>query len=230
VKNVVLVHGAFVDGSGWRGVHDELTARGYRVSIVQNPLTSLADDIAATNRVLARQDGPTILVGHSWGGTVITEAGVDPKVSGLVYVSALSPDASETTSDQYTGFQTPPEFVIDVQADGHGYLNPEKFKAGFADDTSDADAAFMRDSQVPINMSAFGTKLQNAAWRTKPSWAVIATDDKAFDQRMLQHMAKRIGADITEVKASHAVFMTQPKAVADVIDRAAIEAGRAAKQ
>jgi pimeloyl-ACP methyl ester carboxylesterase len=230
VKNVVLVHGAFVDGSGWRGVHDELTARGYRVSIVQNPLTSLADDIAATNRVLARQDGPTILVGHSWGGTVITEAGVDPKVSGLVYVSALSPDASETTSDQYTGFQTPPEFVIDVQADGYGYLNPEKFKAGFAADTSDADAAFMRDSQVPINMSAFGTKLQNAAWRTKPSWAVIATDDKAFDQRMLQHMAKRIGADITEVKASHAVFMTQPKAVADVIDRAAIEAGRAAKQ
>ena len=229
VKNVVLVHGAFADGSGWRGVYDELTGRGYRVSIVQNPLTSLADDVAATNRVLARQDGPVILVGHSWGGTVITEAGVDPKVAGLVYVSALAPDAGETTSDQYAGFQTPPEFVIEPLADGYGFISLEKFKAGFAADTSDADAAFLRDSQVPINMSAFGVKLENAAWRTKPSWAVIATDDKAFDQRMLQHMAKRIGADITEVKASHAVFMTQPKAVADVIDRAAQQASGAAK-
>jgi pimeloyl-ACP methyl ester carboxylesterase len=229
VKNVVLVHGAFADGSGWRGVYDELTGRGYRVSVVQNPLTSLADDVAATNRVLARQNGPVILVGHSWGGTVITEAGVDPKVAGLVYVSALAPDAGETTADQYAGFQTPPEFVIEPQADGYGFVSLEKFKAGFAADTSDADAAFLRDSQVPISMAEFGVKLKNAAWRTKPSWAVIATDDKAFDQRMLQHMAKRIGADITEVKASHAVFMTQPKAVADVIDRAAQQAGSAAK-
>ena len=182
VKNVVLVHGAFADGSGWRGVYDDLTARGYRVTIVQNPLTSLADDVAATKRALDRQDGPTILVGHSWGGTVITEAGVDPKVAGLVYVSALSPDAGETTAQQYEGFATPPEFVIDTARDGFGFVKPEKFKAGFAADASDADAAFMRDSQVPINMSAFGTKLKNAAWRTKPSWAVIATEDKAFDQ------------------------------------------------
>ena len=229
VKNVVLVHGAFADGSGWRGVYDELTSRGYRVTIVQNPLTSLADDVAATNRALARQDGPTILVGHSWGGTVITEAGIDPKVAALVYVSALSPDAGETTSDQYKGFTTPKEFVIDTLPDGFGIVNPENFKAGFAADTSDADAAFLRDSQVPINMSVFATKLKNAAWRTKPSWAVIATDDKAFDQRMLQTMAKRIGASITEVKASHAVFMTQPKAVADVIDQAARNAVRAAR-
>jgi pimeloyl-ACP methyl ester carboxylesterase len=221
VRNVVLVHGAFADGSGWRGVYDELTKRGYKVSIVQNPLTSLADDVAATTRVLARQDGPTILVGHSWGGTVITEAGVDPKVVGLVYVSALSPDAGEDTSQQYTGFTTPPEFVIDVQADGYGFLNAEKFKAGFAADASDADAAFLRDGQVPINMSVFATKLKHAAWRTKPSWAVIATDDKAFDQKMLQTMAKRIKADVTEVKASHALYVTQAKVVADVIDRAA---------
>lgn len=221
IKNVVLVHGAFADGSGWRGVYDELAKRGYRVTIVQNPLTSLADDVAATKRALDRQDGPTILVGHSWGGTVITEAGVDPKVAGLVYVSALSPDAGETTAQQYEGYTTPPEFVIDTHADGYGIVKLEKFKAGFAADASDKDAAFMRDSQVPINMSVFATKLTNAAWRTKPSWAVIATDDKAFDQRMLQAMAKRIGAKVTEVKASHAVYMTQPKAVADVIDLAA---------
>jgi pimeloyl-ACP methyl ester carboxylesterase len=221
VRNVVLVHGAFADGSGWRGVYDELTARGYRVSIVQNPLTSLADDVAATKRILDRQDGPAVLVGHSWGGTVITEAGTHSNVTGLVYVSALSPDAGETTAQQYEGYQTPPEFVIETTADGFGFVSPDRFKVGFANDTTDADAAFMRDSQVPINMSAFATKLEHAAWRSKPSWAVIATDDKAFDQRMLQAMAKRIGATITEVPASHALFMTQPKVVADVIDEAA---------
>jgi len=213
VRNVVLVHGAFADGSGWRGVYDELTERGYRVTIVQNPLTSLADDVAATKRALGRQDGPAILVGHSWGGTVITEAGVDPKVAGLVYVSALSPDAGETTSQQYEGFVTPPEFVIDTRDDGFGFMKAENFKAAFAADTSDADAAFMRDSQVPIAMSAFDTQLTHATWRTRPSWAVIATDDKAFELRMLRHMANRIGAEITEVAASHAVFMTQPNAL-----------------
>lgn len=229
VKNVVLVHGAFADGSGWRGVYDNLTTRGYRVTIVQNPLTSLADDVAATRRALARQNGPAILVGHSWGGTVITEAGVDPKVAGLVYISALSPDAGETTAQQYEGFTTPPEFVIDTTADGYGFLDLAKFKAGFAADTSDADAAFMRDSQVPVNMSAFGTRLTNAAWRGRPSWAVIATDDKAFDQKMLQHMARRINARVTNVPASHAVFMTQPGVVADVIDRAAKESTSATR-
>lgn len=229
IKNVVLVHGAFADGSGWRGVYDDLTARGYRVTIVQNPLTSLADDVAATKRALARQSGPAILVGHSWGGTVITEAGVDAKVAGLVYVSALSPDAGETTAQQYQGFTTPPEFVIDTQSDGFGYIDLAKFKAGFAADTSDADAAFMRDSQVPIAMSVFATKLTNAAWRSKPSWAVIATEDKAFDQKMLRHMAQRINAKVTDVPASHAVFMTQPKVVADVIDQAAKAAIPAAR-
>ncbi|MBX5029805.1 alpha/beta fold hydrolase [Rhizobium lentis] len=221
VKNVVLVHGAFADGSGWKGVYDNLTKRGYRVTIVQNPLTSLADDVAATRRALERQDGPVILVGHSWGGTVITEAGVDEKVKGLIYVSALSPDAGETTAQQYEGFAPASEFVIETTKDGFGYVSPANFKSGFAHDVSDADVAFMRDAQVPINMAAFGTKLQNAAWRTKPSWAVIATEDKAFDQAMLIHMAERINAKITKVSASHALFMTQPAVIADTIDQAA---------
>lgn len=221
VRNVVLVHGAFADGSGWKGVYDNLTKRGYRVTVVQNPLTSLADDVAATKRALERQDGPVILVGHSWGGTVITEAGVDDKVKGLVYVSALSPDTGETTAQQYDGFAPASDFVIETTTDGFGYVSPAKFKAGFAHDVSEADVAFMRDAQVPINMSAFGTKLQNAAWRTRPSWAVIATEDKAFDQAMLIHMAERIKAKITKVSASHALFMTQPEVIADTIDLAA---------
>ena len=229
IRNIVLVHGAFADGSGWRGVYDRLTSRGYRVSIVQNPLTSLADDVAATQRVLDRQDGPTILVGHSWGGTVITEAGVHPNVAGLVYVAALSPDAGETTAQQYEGFAPTPEFVIDVGEDGYGFLNPDKFKVAFADDASDADAAFLRDSQVPINLSDFATALEKAAWRSRPSWAVIATDDNAFDLAMLRHMANRIGATTVEVPASHAVYMTQPDVVADTIHSAAQGALAAAK-
>lgn len=227
-RNIVLVHGAFADGSGWRRVYDNLTARGYRVTIVQNPLTSLADDVAATRRALDRQDGPTVLVGHSWGGTVITEAGVHPKVSALVYVSALSPDAGQTTAQLYAGYTTPKEFVIDTHADGFGFIKAENFRAGFAADATPADAAFLRDSQVPINMAAFNTVLENAAWRSKPSWAVIATDDRAFDQRMLRDMARRIGAKVTQVAASHALFMTQPKVVADVIDDAARQVSAAA--
>lgn len=225
VSNVVLVHGAFADGSGWRRVYENLTDKGYKVTIVQNPLTSLADDVAATRRVLDLQTGPTILVGHSWGGTVITEAGVHPNVVGLVYVSALSPDVGETTSQQYQGFAPTPDFVINVRPDGFGFIEPDRFKAGFAYDATDHDAAFMRDSQIPINLSAFGTKLNNAAWRTKPSWAVIATEDKAFDLAMLRHMAKKIGATVTEVTASHAVFMTQPAVVSDTIDTASQKLG-----
>ncbi|MER7166045.1 alpha/beta hydrolase [Micromonospora sp. NPDC000207] len=220
IQNVVLVHGAFADGSGWRGVYENLTSRGYRVTVVQNPLTSLADDVAATRRVLDRQDGPTVLVGHSWGGTVITEAGVHPKVAGLVYVSALVPDVGETSAQQYEGFAPTPEFVIDV-VEGYGHLAPDTFKAGFAADTSDADAAFLRDSQVPVNMAVFATPVQHAAWRDKPSWAVIATEDRAFDQAMLHHMAKRSNATVTTVPASHALFMTQPGVVSDVIVTAA---------
>lgn len=221
VENVVLVHGAFADGSGWRKIYQDLTARGYRVSIVQNPLTSFADDVAATTRVLDRQNGPIILVGHSWGGTIITEAGVHPKVRGLVYVSALSPDAGETTAQQYEGYTTPPEFVIETGNDGFGFIEPDSFAAGFAADATPADAEFLEASQVPINMASFAVQLKNAAWRTRPSWAVIATQDKAFDQRMLHDMARRIGAKVTTVPASHAVYFTQPGVVADVIDEAA---------
>ena len=234
IRNIVFVHGAFADGSGWRGVYDQLTAKGYRVAIVQNPLTSLKEDVDATRRVIERQPGRVILVGHSWGGTVITEAGNHPKVAGLVYVSALAPDTGETTAKQYEGFPPATEFVIDTQSDGFGFINSEKFKAGFAADASDSDAAFLRDSQVPINMSVFATPVTNAAWRTKPSWAVIAREDKAFGTGMLLHMARRMKADITEVPGSHALFMTQAKAVAEVIDRAAREtsdrAGKAASK
>lgn len=226
--SVVLVHGAFADGSGWRGVYDRLTAKGYRVAIVQNPLTSLQDDVDATNRVIERQPGRVILVGHSWGGTVITEAGNHPKVAGLVYVSALAPDSGETTAQQYEGFPAATEFVIDTQGDGFGLVSPEKFKAAFAADTSDSDAAFLRDSQVPINMSVFATPVTKAAWRSKPSWAVIAREDKAFGEGMLLHMAERMKSEITEVPGSHALFITQAQAVSDVIDRAARETHRQA--
>lgn len=221
VRNVVLVHGAFADGSGWRGVYDDLTARGYRVTIVQNPLTSLADDVAATRRALARQDGGTILVGHSWGGVVITEAGVEEKVKGLVYVSALTADVGETAGDQYEGFGIPSTFVIDEQADGFGFINLERFKEGFAADLSDADAAFMRDSQVPIAMSAFATPVTQAAWRTRPSWFIVATEDAAISPAMLHQQAEKIGATKVEIRASHVPMVSHPREVADVIDQAA---------
>ncbi|MBX3741453.1 MAG: alpha/beta hydrolase [Akkermansiaceae bacterium] len=221
VKNVVLVHGAFADGSGWRGVYDELTAKGYYVTIVQNPLTSLADDVAATKRILARQNGPAILVGHSYGGTVITEAGVDEKVAGLVYISALAPDAGESTGDQFAEIPPPPEFVIEPGPDGFGFVNLEKFKQGFANDTTNADAAFLRDSQVPINMAIFGTKVTQAAWRVKPSWFIVATQDNAIAPKLLRKTANKIGAETVEIEASHVPFISKPKEVAAVIEKAA---------
>ncbi|AJP71210.1 alpha/beta fold hydrolase [Sphingomonas hengshuiensis] len=228
VTNIVLVHGAFADGSGWKGVYDELTSRGYRVSIVQNPLTSFEDDVAATNRVLARQDGPTILVGHSYGGSVITQAGGNEKVVGLVYVAAFAPDVGKSTLDQYAEVAPPPNFLPEETADGFATLSKEKFKAGFAGDTSDAVAAFLRDSQVPVAMAALGARVTVAAWKTKPSWAVVATEDGAIDPKLLRSTARRIGAIATEVRGSHVVFLTQPKAVADVIEQAA-KGARSAK-
>ena len=224
VKNIVLVHGAFADGSGWRGVYDSLTGRGYRVTVVQNPLTSFDDDVAATTRALDLQDGPSILVGHSWGGTIITEAGNHKNVAGLVYVAALAPDSGETTGQQYEGFAPTPKFVIDVGDDGFGILNRDAFVEGFAADASDADAAFLRDSQVPISMAAFGAAVTTAAWHTKPSWAVVGTEDNAFDPAMVLHMAQRAGAKITSVAASHALYLTQPAVVSDVIVEAAANA------
>lgn len=230
VKNIVLVHGAFADGSGWKGVYDELTSRGYKVSIVQNPLTSFEDDVAATNRVLARQNGPAILVGHSYGGSVITQAGSNDKVVGLVYVAAFAPEVGKSTLDQYAEVAPPPNFVPEESADGFATLNKEKFKAGFAGDTSDEVAAFLRDSQVPVAMAALSAKVTFAAWKSKPSWAVVATEDGAIDPKLLRSTARRIGAATTEVRGSHVVFLTQPKAVADVIEQAAKGASAAAKK
>ena len=221
ITNVVLVHGAFADGSGWRNVYEDLTSRGFRVTIVQNPLTSFEDDVAATTRVLDKQDGPTILVGHSWGGTVITEAGSHENVAGLVYVAALIPDSGETSGQQYEGFAATPNFVIDIDDAGFGFLNHDKFAIGFAADASEADAAFLRDSQVPVNMAVFGAPVTRAAWHDKPSWAVFGTEDNAFDQAMLQHMAQRAGAEITTTPGSHAVYLTQPAIVSVVIVAAA---------
>lgn len=221
VRHVVLVHGAFADGSGWRGVYEDLTARGYRVTIVQNPLTSFDDDVNATRRVLARQPGRSILVGHSYGGSVITQAGVDARVAGLVYVSALAPDIGESTGQQFAKIPAPPEFVIEPGPDGFGFVNLEKFREGFAGDVSETGAAFLRDSQVPINMSIFATPLTQAAWRTRPSWAVVATQDRAIDPRLLRQQAERIHAEIVEVEASHVPFITRPREIADVIDQAA---------
>ena len=220
VRNVVLVHGAFADGAGWRGVYDILTARGYRVSVVQNPMTSFEDDVASTRRILARQDGPTVLVGHSYGGAVITETGVDPQVASLVYVAAFAPDAGESLSGLLEEIP-PPGLVIDPSADGFGFVQFETFKAGFADDLSEADAAFLRDSQGPIALSIFATPVTQAAWRSKPNWAIVATQDRAIDPRLLRKMAERSGAEIVEIEASHVPFISQPLAVADVIDRAA---------
>jgi len=224
IQNIVLVHGAFADGSGWRKVYDLLTTRGYCVTVVQNPLTSFEDDVAATRRVLAQQDGPTILVGHSWGGTVITEAGTHDSVAGLVYVAALIPDSGQTSGQQYEGFAATPDFVIDVGEDGFGFLDRDAFKKGFAADASDAEAAFMRDTQVPVNMGVFAQPVTEAAWHTRPSWAVWGTEDRAFDQAMLRHMAERAGATITTVDGSHAVYLTQAETVADVIMTAAEKA------
>ncbi|MFD1910722.1 alpha/beta hydrolase [Halodurantibacterium flavum] len=220
-RNIVLVHGAFADGSGWRGVYDELTSRGYTVNIVQNPLTSFADDVAATRRVLNRQDGPVILVGHSYGGSVITEAGTDPLVVGLVYVAAFAPEIGQSTLDQYAEIPPPPNFVPEEQSDGFAYLNADHFRDGFAADTNEADAAFLRDAQVPIAMAALSAPVTVAAWQSKPSWYIVATEDGAIAPELLRSTARRIGADTTEIPGSHVVFLTQPKAVADVIDAAA---------
>lgn len=221
VKNIVIVHGAFADGSGWRGVYDELTARGFSVSIVQNPLTSLAEDVAATIRVLNRQHGPAILVGHSYGGSVITEAGVSPKVVGLVYVAAFAPEIGQSTLDQYAEVAPPPNFVPEEQPDGFAYLNAEKFRAGFAADADAKNAAFLRDSQVPVAMATLNAKVTASAWKTKPSWSVVATEDGAIAPELQRSTARRIGAVVTEIKGSHVVFLTQPKEVADVIEAAA---------
>jgi pimeloyl-ACP methyl ester carboxylesterase len=219
IKNVVLVHGAFADGSGWRGVYDILKAKGYRVSIVQEPETSLADDIAATNRVIDQQDGPVVLVGHSWGGQIITDAGVHPKVKALVYVAALAPDVGESTASLQG--RIPPATKAGKVLDGYVILDPAQFHADFAADLPKDLTDFMAASQVLIAASAFDTPAKAAAWKNKPSYGIVATEDRAIHPDLQRWMYKRAGGRVTEVSGSHAVYISQPKAVADVIERAA---------
>lgn len=222
VRNVVLVHGGFVDGSGWQGVYKALKKDGYTVSIVQNPTISLADDVAVTKRKLAGQDGPVILVGHSYGGVVITEAGNDPKVAGLVYVCAFAPDKGESVNalikDPKPGAPVPP--ILPPQ-DGFLFLDRAKFRASFAADVSADAAAFMADSQVPWGVEALGGTITEPAWKTKKSWYLLTTEDKMIPPDAQRAMSKRAGSTVVEVKASHSVYVSQPQTVASIIEKAA---------
>jgi pimeloyl-ACP methyl ester carboxylesterase len=222
MKNIVLVHGGFVDGSGWESVYQILKKDGYNVSIVQNPTTSLEDDVAVTKRVLAAQDGPAILVGHSYGGAVITEAGNDPKVAGLVYITAFALDKGESVAalikDPQPGAPVPP--ILPPQ-DGYLFLDRAKFPASFAADVEAEKAAFMADSQVPWGVEALSGKISEPAWKTKPSWYLIATDDKMIPPDAQRFMSKRAGSTVAEAKGSHAIYVSQPKAVVALVEQAA---------
>jgi len=218
---VVLVHGGFVDGSGWRGVYDRLKADGHRVSVVQNPTLSVEGDVAATKLVLDDIDGPVVLVGHSYGGVVITETGTDPRVAGLVYIAAFAPDKGESVNtliaDPPPGAPVPP---ILPPRDGFLFLDREKFHDSFAGDLSNEDAAFMADSQVPWGVDALGGAVSEPGWRVKPSWYLVATDDRMIPPRAQRAMAERAGASTRELSGSHAVYVSEPGAVADVISAA----------
>jgi pimeloyl-ACP methyl ester carboxylesterase len=222
MKNIVLVHGGFVDGSGWEGVYSILKKDGYNVSIVQNPTISLKDDVAATKRILAAQDGPAILVGHSYGGAVITEAGNDPKVAGLVYITAFAPDKGESVA---TLIQNPPPGApvppILPPQDGYLFLDRAKFPASFAADVNAEKAAFMAASQVPWGVEALNGKISEPAWKAKPSWYLIVTDDKMIPPDAQRSMSKRAGSTVVEVKGSHAIYVSQPEAVAALVEKAA---------
>jgi pimeloyl-ACP methyl ester carboxylesterase len=222
VKNVVLVHGGFVDGSGWEGVYKILKKDGYTVAVVQNPTISLADDVAATKRVIANQSGPVVLVGHSYGGAVITEAGNDPKVSRLVYIAAFAPDKDESVSTLIAnpppGAPQPP--ILPPQ-DGYLALDKAKFAASFAGDVKPDVAAFMADSQVPWGVEALNGKISAPAWKTKPSWYLLTTEDKMIPPDAQRTMSKRAGSTVVEAKGSHSIYVSQPKAVADLIEKAA---------
>lgn len=222
IKNIVIVHGAFADGSGWEGVFQILKMKGYNVSMVQNPLTSLEDDVAATQRVVNKQVGGVVLVGHSWGGTVITQAGVNDKVASLVYVAAFAPADGESTLDLIRTASIAPENGI-LPADENGFVwyDKAKFHAGFCADVSKDKADMMYASQGPIAGKSFTTALTQAAWKTKPSYAIVATEDKSINPDLERTMYKRIGAIVTELKGSHVIFMSKAKAIADVIEAAA---------
>jgi pimeloyl-ACP methyl ester carboxylesterase len=227
IRNIVLVHGAWADGSGWKGVYDILVKDGYKVSIVQEPETSFTDDVAATKRVLAQQDRPCILVGHSYGGAVITEAGTDSSVAGLVYVAAHMPDAGENEADD--GKRFPSDLsksgAIKKTADGFTYLDPAQFHVYFAADVSTEQAAFMAHSQVLNFADNFKAVITTAAWRSKPSWALVATADRTINPDLERWYATRANSHKVEVAgASHAVYVSRPKEVAALIEEAASHA------
>ena len=219
---VVLVHGGFVDGSGWEGVYRILRKDGYSVGVVQNPTISLADDVAATRRVIAAVGGRVILVGHSYGGVVITEAGNDAKVAGLVYIAAFAPDEGESVStlikDPPPGAPVPP--ILPPQ-DGYLFLDKAKFPASFAADVDADRAAFMADSQVPWGVGALSGTISKPAWKTRPSWYLVATDDRMIPPPAQRFMAKRADSKVVEVAGSHAIYVSQPEAVAALIETAA---------
>ena len=221
-RNVVLVHGGFVDGSGWQAVHGLLTKDGYRVAVVQNPTLSLEDDAAVTRRVIDGLDGPVVLVGHSYGGAVITEAGLHDKVTALVYVCAFAPDKGESVNTLIAGFPADgPQPPILPPRDGFLFLDRDKFHASFAGDLPAGLAAFMADSQVPWGVNALGGTITEAAWRIKPSWYLVTTEDRMIPPPAQRAMAERTGATVTEVSASHSVYVSQPAAVAALITQAA---------
>jgi pimeloyl-ACP methyl ester carboxylesterase len=222
--SVVLVHGGFVDGSGWQGVYNILGKHGYRVTIVQNPTLSLDDDVAVTKRAIAAQPGPVILVGHSYGGVVVTQAGNDPKVIGLVYIAAFAPDKGESVAsiiaNPAPGAPVPP--ILPPQ-DGFLMLDKEKFAASFAADVPKDQAEFMANSQVPWGVQALQGTVTEPAWRSKPSWYLVATDDRMIPPPAQQFMAKRAGSTVVETTGSHAVYVSQPAAVAALVERATRE-------
>jgi pimeloyl-ACP methyl ester carboxylesterase len=225
VKNIVLVHGAFADGSSWAKVIPILQAKGYHVTAVQNPLTSLADDVAATQRALAQQDGPVILVGHSWAGVVITEAGMDPKVVGLVYVAAFGPDLGETAGDLGKPYPPPPALSAPItDKDGFLTLSTDAVVKHFASDLPASEARVVAATQGPIAGSAFGAKVSGVAWKTKPSWYIVSALDGAIAPDEERFFAKRMKATTTELPTSHVAMLSQPKAVAAVIMDAAAKA------
>ena len=221
-KNIVLVHGGFVDGSGWESVYSLLKKDDYNVAIVQNPTISLAGDVAATNLVINAQDGPVILVGHSYGGAVITEAGNNPKVVGLVYITAFAPDKGESVNSLIK--DPPPDAPVPPilpPNDGYLFLDKSKFPASFAGDVDAEKAAFMADSQVPWGLEALGGEISEPAWKSKPSWYLLVTEDRMIPPPAQRFMSERAGSTVVEVAGSHAIYVSQPNAVVALIKQAA---------
>lgn len=222
-KNIVIVHGAFVDGSGWRVVHDILIHKGYHVSVVQQPHTSLDADVAATREILDQQIGPVVLVGHSSGGAVISIAGVRDKVKSLVYVAGLQPEVGESLS-QLLGSMPSPSDDVKATRDGHMFFDRARFNADFAADMTTNRTDFMAASQVPVTLASFNTQIWAAAWHDKPTYGIVASDDRALSPDLQRWMYQRAGSKVTEIKASHSVYISQPEAVAKVIEEAALAA------